>query len=537
MSPPAPHPPIRIGVLLDARRQEGWTAEAIRHALAVPGASLHAVALLRNAAPRRAARLFSLVDGLDRRARCRGEPLFARVDATAGLAAPVLAVRAAGGEGGWTLDAASAARLRDCDVDVWLCFTRRPAARPLPRIARRGVWSLEIGNGTPAASAWAGAAEIIASTPVTMVAVVDYMRAPGADLYRSFGATIGSSVRRNRLRALCKGLRLFARLLPGLARDGDGWSPPAGASVPPPAPYPARSRPTPAAVMRLCSRIAATVSANRWARLRWREQWRIAYCFFDGCGGAARWRYLVPPPDRLWADPFVAEEAGRHFIFFEELAGASGRGRIMAAEVSERGGPGPVVPVLERPYHLSYPFLFRWNGAHYMLPETGENHSVELYRCERLPGPWRLERVLLRDIFAVDATLCEAAGRWWMFVNVAEPGADCNDELHLYWSAVPVGPWTAHAANPVVTDVRRARGAGPLFTGNGALFRPSQDSSRVYGEAVIVNQVEVLNEREYRESPVVRIRPGSQGGVRCIHTFGGSGRVGVMDLLVRHRRW
>ena len=537
MAPPAAHPPIRIGVLLDARNQEGWAAEAIRHALAVPGASLHAVALLRDAAPRRAARLFSLVDGLDRRARCRGEPLFARVDATAGLAAPELTVRLADGADGWTLDAAAAARLCGCDVDVWLCFTRRPASRPLPRIARHGVWSLEIGTGTPAACAWAGAAEIIDAAPVTLVAVVDYMRTPGADLYRSFGATIGSSVRRNRLRALCKGLRLFARLLPGLARDGDGWRPPACASVPPPAPYPARSRPTPAAVLRLCRRIAATVSANRWARLRWREQWRIAYCFFDGSGGPARWRYLVPPPDRLWADPFVAEQEGRHFIFFEELAGASGRGRIMAAEVSERGEPGPAVPALERPYHLSYPFLFRWNGAHYMLPETGENRSVELYRCERLPGPWRLDRVLLHDIRAFDATLCEAAGRWWMFVNVAEPGADCNDELHLYWSTSPVGPWTAHAVNPVVTDVRRARGAGPLFCGDGALFRPSQDSSRVYGEAVVLNRVDLLNEREYRESPVMRIRPGPQGGVRCIHTFGGTGRVGVMDLLVRQRRW
>ncbi|MGE0030809.1 MAG: hypothetical protein AB7T20_06790 [Steroidobacteraceae bacterium] len=542
MQSPAQPRPVRLGLLLDAKLQERWTAEALRLALAVPGVSLCAIALLRGAAPRRDGRLFALMDQVDRRVRCRRERLFSRVDATRGLAAPLIEVPAAIRGGTWSMDEAAAEGLRGCGADVWLCFTHRPAHRPLPAIARLGVWGLEIGAGTPAVHSWAGAAEIAAACPVTMTAVADYMRPAGADLYRTFGATVGSSVRRNRLRALCKGLRLFARLLAGLVQDGDGWTPPPHASAPPPARYPAGRAPTVAAVTRLCGRIAATVSVNRWARLRWREQWRIAYCFFDRADGQARcaaprWRYLVPPPDRLWADPFVAEHEGRHFIYFEELAGGEERGRIMTAEVFADAEPGPAVVALERPYHLSYPFVFRWNGAHYMLPETGANRSVELYRCEGLPSAWRLDRVLLDGIAAFDATLWQAAGRWWMFVNIAEPGADCNDELHLYWSDAPVGPWTAHRANPVVSDVRRARSAGPLFAGNGALFRPSQDSSRVYGEAVIINRIDALDEREYRETPVFRIQPGVRGDVRCVHTVGGAGRVGVMDVLVRRRRW
>lgn len=542
MDMPARQRPVSVGVLLDNRVQERWVAEALRQALAVPGVNLGAVALLRGARLKRGARFFSIVDRLDRGLRCRGEWLFTRVDAIAGLAAPKFAVQATRHDDGWSLDAAAVRRLRKTGVDVWLCFAELPARRPLPGIAGRGVWSLEIGCGTPAAQAWAGAAEIGASNPVTMTGVADWMQPPGTDLYRTFGSTFRSSIRRNRLAALRKGLRLFARLLAGLAREGDGWQPPRHALEPVPARYPVPSSPTIAEVTRLCGRIAANVASNRWALLRWREQWRIAYRFFDGGENGGRepeWRYLIPPLGRLWADPFVVRHDNRQFVFFEEVedGAATEKGIIMATEIFPDAEPGPAAVALKRPYHLSYPFVFRWNGAIYMLPETGANRTVELYRCEEFPLRWSLDRVLIGNIAAYDATLWQASDRWWMFVNVAEPGADCNDELHLYWSRTPLGPWVPHHANPVVTDVRRARSAGPLFTCAGTLYRPSQDSSRVYGQAVSINRIDVLDEDDYRETPVNRLGSGAREDVRCVHTLGGDESVGVIDVMVRRARW
>ena len=103
--------PVSVGVLLDGRMQERWVAESLRQALAVPGVSLGAVAILRGARAGRRARLFSVVDRLDRGLRCRGEWLLSHVDATAGLGAPRLAVQAARDGDGWSLDAAAARRL------------------------------------------------------------------------------------------------------------------------------------------------------------------------------------------------------------------------------------------------------------------------------------------------------------------------------------------------------------------------------------------------------------------------------------------
>jgi hypothetical protein len=283
--------------------------------------------------------------------------------------------------------------------------------------------------------------------------------------------------------------------------------------------------------------VVAKVAANRWHAVGWRRQWQIAYAFTDRAAvDVAELRYLTPPKDRLWADPFALEHDGRHFIFFEDYGYRAPRGRIMAVEVDERDVPGEPQVVLERPYHLSYPFVFGWRGHLYMLPETAENGTVELYRCEEFPSTWRLERVLLRDVRGYDATLWQQGEVWWMFVSVAPEGTDGNDELHLYSSTTPLGPWAKHPRNPVVVDTRRARSAGPLFVRDGALYRPSQDCSVAYGHSISINRVDALDEQRYEESPVARIEPGWRRDVLCVHTIGASGRLRVLDLLVRRRR-
>ena len=61
--------------------------------------------------------------------------------------------------------------------------------------------------------------------------------------------------------------------------------------------------------------------------------------------------------------------------------------------------------MLERDHHLSYPFVFEHEGVVYMLPERGEAGRVELHRAVAFPDEWRLDRVLLDGLTAVDATL------------------------------------------------------------------------------------------------------------------------------------
>jgi len=536
-------PSLRVGVLLDQPGQEAWVLEALGRALAVPDVRLGAVACI-GAPPRgtAAALLHRFVDTVDGWLRCRREPLFGRVDVVEALrCGAALQVPVVWRRDGWRPDPAGTELLRASDVDVWLCFSAVAPCVPLPRVSRCGVWGLEIGLRSPATSPWAGATEIRAGSAVTMAQLVDYARPGFNALYRACGATIRNSARRNRLVTLCKAMNFFARELAVLARDGAAGQDGGGLRTPLPANYPPCARPSLRDVALLSCRLLARVAANRWRSLGYRDQWRIGYYYAEEAKELAPpprdMRCLVPPRDRDWADPFIVEHEGRRVIFFEDLPCAAGKAHISAIEIRPDGEPGAPRAVLERPYHLSYPFVFGWEGELYMLPETAQNGTVELYRCEEFPGRWALHKVLLEGIRAFDATLVREQGRWWLFVNVAESGADPSEELHLYWSRSPFGPWQPHAANPVISDARRARGAGPLFRRDGRLYRPSQDCSETYGGAVSINRVDVLDTSRYEETPVNRVGPGRHADMRCLHTVGAAGRLRVVDFQVRRPKW
>jgi hypothetical protein len=530
---------VTIGVLLDGRIQERWVLESLKQALTVSGVKLEAMAVTRGSFRKSfASQLHGLFDRLDEKVRCRRERLFVPTDLATELAVPLLNIEVDADGDGWSPNENGVAVLRRCEVDVWLCFAAIPPRRPLHPISRLGVWGIEIGQDVSAASIWGGATELGTGSPVTMVSVVDYAMSQDGLLYRTFGATVTNSVRRNRLSSLRKGVSFFRRLLERLTRNRDAWRP-VGPATPAPARYPTRRQPTVSAVGRLSWRLVSNVAANQLRLLNWRDQWQVAYYFADESEAGCRFerlRYLVPPEDRFWADPFAVEHQGRYFIFFEELPFRTEKGRIMAIEVFENGEPGEPQVAIERPYHMSYPFVFPWDGSLYMMPETAANGTVEVYRCEAFPLSWQLHKVLFENVSAYDATLWKDKDRWWMFVNVAEPGADSSDELHLYWSLTPLGPWTAHRANPVISDVRCARPAGPLFSSDGMLYRPSQDCSMAYGHSVLINRVDVLNEDNYRETLVRRMTPDWRKDALRIHTLGGSQRLRVIDCLVSRKQ-
>jgi hypothetical protein len=168
-----------------------------------------------------------------------------------------------------------------------------------------------------------------------------------------------------------------------------------------------------------------------------------------------------------------------------------------------------------------------------MIPESAANRTIELYRATDFPDTWRLERVLMDDVYALDPTLLIQDGKFWLFVCLPERGAAHGDELSLFMSDTLDGPWLPHPANPVVSDVRSARPAGRLFVRDGSLIRPAQDASGGYGRAVVFNRVEIVAEAEYRETPMGGIGTEWLRGNRGTHTYNFDSRFEVVD----GRRW
>jgi hypothetical protein len=222
---------------------------------------------------------------------------------------------------------------------------------------------------------------------------------------------------------------------------------------------------------------------------------------------------------------------GRHLIVMEEHLYDSPAAYISVIEFGENGAPGAPRPVLKRDYHLSYPFVFRWAGEWYIVPETLNRNAIELFRAARFPDEWTFMGEMLSGIAATDPTLAEIDGQWWLFTGVVLPGATEATALFLFHGPAPLGPWTPHLHNPVKIDVQGARPAGRLFHHAGAWYHPGQDGSPRYGSATIVHRIEETSPTRFREVPISRITPGWRPGLIGTHTLNAAGGLTVVDAL------
>ena len=508
MSAPEPMT-IRLAVFLPAGPVPGWVARLVGDCLALPG--IHLTACVRDTLPLPEPDWADRVDGLvfDRGASPLRSVSLATPDGVAECPAGVAA-------GEW---------LAEQGCDVLLDLRARPAAIPAGP-ARH--WTLML-SGRPAVDPLAGAAPVVDgddSTVIRLESVID-----GQLIDDSLGASCSFSIRRNRRRAIAKGMGMVRRALLRLAQDDEPGRPqdasgPAAAS----AALPARAR--------FATLLQRTVSRSASKALSC-DQWGLALAFGEEiCFDPATTTLIQPPADRFWADPMVWPAAGEGWwVFIEEVIYREGKGTLKAMRVHQDGRWEDPVPVMQKPWHLSYPFLFWWKDTLWMVPESGANRSVELYRCVALPDRWEKEADILTGIDMVDATLFTHEGRWWMLGNVSEPGADKHDELHAYYADTPLGPWLPHAANPVVADARFARPAGPVFTHEGKLLRPAQVCVPEYGHALNLRRIEKLTPTEYVEETERRIDPGWQPGIACVHTISHQSGLTVFDYLTRRSRF
>ena len=276
--------------------------------------------------------------------------------------------------------------------------------------------------------------------------------------------------------------------------------------------------------------------ALRYRRLCFDEQWCVAVRSRISGPDAFNLKdfyTLKPPRDRFYADPFVMERDGRGYLFFEELIFAKRKGLISCIEFNKHGFLGTPFVVLEAEHHLSYPFIFDWENQTYMLPEGRDSGRIELFRAVDFPYRWEFAGSLMDNVWAVDATIFEHKQQFWMFAGGITRKGKINSELFLYYADSPLGPWRPHAANPVVADASRARPAGQVFIHDGALIRPGQDCSQTYGGAIVLNRIDVLSPKEYRETPLRTLGPEWFPAAQGTHTLNHSEHYQTADARIQ----
>jgi hypothetical protein len=246
--------------------------------------------------------------------------------------------------------------------------------------------------------------------------------------------------------------------------------------------------------------------------------------------------WLPSQPSRgYFADPFHCPETGANnpkpttSVMVEEYDYAGAKGSISwlslikeqgSLRIDDRGS------AIALPMHLSYPYIFRYDGVVYCVPECWQSHGISLYRAVDPPRVWQKLATLVDAFDGVDPTLFQHEGRWWLLCSSRHQGSLHN--LFIWYADTLLGPWRPHDGNPVKNDVRSSRPAGTPFAHEGHLYRPTQDCSRTYGGRVLLNRINKLTPEEFAEESVREIcpiAPYSDG----VHTLSSCGEMTLID--------
>jgi hypothetical protein len=229
------------------------------------------------------------------------------------------------------------------------------------------------------------------------------------------------------------------------------------------------------------------------------------------------------------ADPFLIEERGSLFCFFEVLPYATDRGKICYAilDGAERG-PLRVHDAIVEPHHLSYPYLLRHEGEIVCVPEASASGNVTAYGARAFPDGWFAKHTLIEGFAGIDNTIFTHDGRWWLLATDAASGP--NSELHVWYADDLFGRWQPHRANPVKRGLAGTRPAGRPFDVDGRLYRPAQDCTVRYGRRLIVNEILELSTERFLEREVCTVSPDPAGPYAGgLHTANAAGDVIAVD--------
>jgi hypothetical protein len=431
------------------------------------------------------------------------------------------------------------ARLRQLDLDVLVDLGTFEVPSECVGIASYGVWSIRHAQSKEKDPVLALLTCLDSGAPACELALHANTSSGGYLLYRSTFQNHKLSLYRNVVLDRQRRTQIFLRRLVDLFERG--WE-----SV---ALEPINLKKEEGNEFRLTTGV---LFLSRWIARHWREavakfwyeeQWIIRISDepisheAPNLSDAKELAILKPPRGQNYADPFLFAKNGRTYLFFENWR-TGDDGKIWCTELGSEGAIlGEAREVLARDYHLSYPFVFAWQGETYLLPETAQNKTVEIYRAVDFPWIWEPAGVLLSNVSAVDPTILHHDGKLWLFVAGLGGSATTYSELSLFFSDSLLGPWRPHPKNPVVCDVHRARPAGEIVHEDGILIRPGQDCSRRYGYAITLNRIEVLSETDYRERPCTTIHPDWLKGIQATHTLNRKAGLQVLDAKARSPRY
>jgi len=197
------------------------------------------------------------------------------------------------------------------------------------------------------------------------------------------------------------------------------------------------------------------------------------------------------------ADPFMIKYDLLWYMFFEvESSENQGNtGKIGLASSNDGFIWKYHKIILEEPYHLSYPYVFKYENDYYLIPETRSTRSIQLYRAVDFPFKWKMEKILIKKRRFSDSSIFQYNDKWWIFTDSG------NTTLRLYYSDSLSGLWKEHPKSPVIKKnpkIARPGGRVVMFADNFPV-RYTQNCYPYYGRQVWAFKITELTQKNYKE--------------------------------------
>jgi hypothetical protein len=227
------------------------------------------------------------------------------------------------------------------------------------------------------------------------------------------------------------------------------------------------------------------------------------------------------------ADPHLFAYKNANFVVYEDYDYHDRHGRIFLQELDESLSPKhQAYKTIERPYHLAFPFVFEHDGNAYCVPENSLGNSLDLYQFDAGTKSFAFKHTLIKDICAIDPIIFHYASKWWLLCTDKK---STNTLLNIWFADDLIGTWQPHLLNPVKTDIRSARPAGPVCMVDGRLIRPAQDCAKHSGHRISVMEIETLTPTQFSEKLLHTLELPSNGAIKGLHTLSGNGNLTAFD--------
>ncbi len=227
---------------------------------------------------------------------------------------------------------------------------------------------------------------------------------------------------------------------------------------------------------------------------------------------------IEPDFDTYNADPFLFKHRGVNYIFYEHYNYDKG---VIAYRTIDKFGVSRGTTCLERPYHLSFPFLFKENDEIYMIPETGQANCIEIYKAIKFPDKWERIKTLVPNVCAGDSVIYKKDNNYYLFTTI-----EGDHKPIVYRSSILLGNYEKVWSS----EILNSRPAGNMFSVGTSIYRPVQEGLENYGRAVIIKEVSFF---PYHEKETYRIEPNWFPNLIGCHTFNSNEDYVIVDGKVK----